>query len=80
MIQYLVFVSLILLSFLSRDIEYIVSPNKAVPILGFELSIQAVLFRLLHGNIQIAIQARQYTAVFNSRIQLDSDGTTQNGF
>lgn len=56
------------LSFLSRNVQHIVPPDKTVPIRRLELSIQSVFLCLLHGNIQVSIQTCQNTSIFNSWI------------
>lgn len=60
-------------------IRTVVPPNKAVTVLGLELTVH-IFFRLLHGNIHVAIEARQYAPVLDARVQLDTHRTTKDGF
>ena len=58
----------------------IVPPNEAVAILGQELSFVRVLFRLLHGDIQIAVQTAENAPIFHPRVEAHADGAAQEAF
>jgi hypothetical protein len=57
----------------------IVPPNEAVAILGQQLSLERILLRLLHGNIQIAVETAENAPVFQAGIQAHANRSAQEG-
>ena len=68
------------LALLSGNVQYIVPPDETVAIFGFQLTVQTELFRLLHGNVQVSVQASKDSSVFNARIQFHFHRSTKHGF
>jgi hypothetical protein len=62
---------------LFRDKHTIVPPNEAVAILGHELSLEGIFLRLLHGNVQIAVETAENAPVFHTGIQADANRPAQ---
>lgn len=60
---------------LSADVQNVVSSNEGVAVLVFELPVD-VLLSLLESNVHVAVKARQYTSVIQTRVQLHYNGTS----
>lgn len=53
--------------FLRADVENIVPSDESITILVFQLSIN-ILFCLLKGNVEVAVQAGQDTCTLNNSV------------
>jgi len=53
-----------------RNVQHVIPPNKHIPIPIPHLAAN-VLHRLLQRNVHVPIHRRQFTFIFNARVQLD---------